>query len=235
MRKIDPADVKEDFNQFALERKIHFSRLETLLIGTSHEKRDLSVLSETTLHSTYVAFEVFLSDLMLAYINRDFSIYQASLKSRIEASITSKFGTAAAARTTFTVSKHISIQDLESLIDPTGWNMTFKDVSALKAKFAEWIIPAHGAGIARLSDSETRLIDTTRAIRNFIAHGSSGSKEIMNNFLLTVSTGPACQNLSLARGSHKINDVGAYLKSTSGGQRRLITFIERLRAIAANL
>ena len=235
MRKVDPAGVKSDFNDFAVERLAHFGRLEILLKGTAHEKRDLSLLSEMTLHSAYVAFEVFLSDLMLAYINRDFSVYQQDLKSRIDASISSKFGSAAASRTNFSVSKHISVQDLEQLIDPTGWNLTFKDVAELKRKFASWVLAVHGAGVAALSASDTRLIDTTRAIRNFIAHGSTGSKAIMNVSLLTISTGPGCINASLPRGPHKIDDVGAYLKSFSNGKRRLLTYIERLQAIAAGL
>lgn len=235
MRKVDPIGVKTDFNDFATERLAHFGRLEMLLKGTAHEKRDLSVLSEVTLHSAYVAFEVLLSDLMLAYINRDFSVYQANLKSRIEQSVDSKFGRAAAARTTFSVSKHVSVQDLEQLIDPTGWNLTFKDVTELKSKFANWVLPAHGAGVAALNASDALLIDNTRAIRNFIAHGSTGSKAIMNDHLIRISTGPACPNASLRRGNHKVDDVGAYLKSFSDGKRRLVTFIERLQGIAAGL
>jgi len=235
MRKVDPVDVKAGFTSFATERMAHFSRLEALLRRTPHEKRDLSVLSETTLHSVYVAFEVFLSDLMLAYINRDFSVYQANLKSRIESSINAKFGSGAAARTTFGVSKHINIQDLENLIDPTGWNMTFKDVDELKTKFADWVSPAHGAGVSALGPSDTRLIDTVRAIRNFVAHGSPGSKRIMNDKLSTVAVGPACPNDPLCRGQHEIDDVGAYLKAYSFGQRRLYTFIMRLQAIAGGL
>lgn len=235
MRKVDPVGVKSDFNAFTVEREAHFTRVEALLKGSAHEKRDLSVLSETMLHSVYVAFEVFLSDLMLAYINRDFSVYQESLTRRINASVSSKFGIGAAARTNFAVSRHIKIQDLEQLIDPTGWNLTFKDVSELQSKFADWVVPAYGAGVSTLSESDKRLIDTARAIRNFIAHRSEGSKRIMNDKLLTVSSGPMCPNLSLPRGNHEINDVGAYLKANSGGQRRLITFMERLKNIAASL
>jgi len=235
MRKVDPVGVKIDFDDFAVERMAHFRRLETLLNGTVHAKKDLSILSEVTLHSVYVAFEVFLSDLMLAYINRDFSAYQHDLGSRIDASISAKFGRAAASKTNFSVSRHISVQDLEQLIDPTGWNLTFKDVTELQRKFASWVIPIHGAGVAALSIPDTRLIDTTRTIRNFIAHRSTGSKTIMNDSLLTISTGPGCPNVSLPRGPHMINDVGAYLKSISHGQRRLLTYIERLQVIAAGL
>lgn len=80
MRKVDPDGVKSDFNNFAVERMAHFGRLETLLHGTVHAKRDLSILSEVTLHSVYVAFEVFLSDLMLAYIIPRATVFDSSVK-----------------------------------------------------------------------------------------------------------------------------------------------------------
>lgn len=235
MRKIDPKDVRSDFHDFANERLVHFRRLENLISGTQHEKRDLSILSETSLHSVYVAFEVFLSDLALAYINRDFSTYQANLKKRIESSVEQKFGIGASARVNFTVSKHISIDDLEQLIDPTGWNLTFKDVASLKSKFSEWILPVHGAGVAALTIADTALIDSARSIRNFIAHGSTGAKGIMNSHLASISAGPACLNYSLTRGPHLIDNVGAYLKSVSGGKRRIFTYVERLQQISASL
>ncbi|MDO9504250.1 hypothetical protein [Hydrogenophaga sp.] len=234
MRKVDPASVRHDFDAFASERRSHFVRLEGVLKGTPHEKRDLSILAETTLHSTYVAFEVFLSDLLLAYMNRDFSTYQATLQTDIQRLVQSKLGVGASSMTKLDAPKHIKIQHLENLVDPTGWNLTFKSVALLQTKFAAWVSPAHGAGVAGLVPSDTKLIDTARAIRNFTAHKSDGSKQIMNNMLLTVSTG-ACPNSSLLRGNHEIHDVGAYLKSASGGQRRVVTYIERLRSIAATL
>ncbi len=235
MKKVEPAGVRNDFDAFASERRSHFVRLEGELKGTSHEKRDLSILAETTLHSTYVAFEVFLSDLLLAYMNRDFSTYQATLQTDIQKLVQSKLGVGASSMTKLDAPKHIKIQDLENLVDPTGWNLTFKSVAVLQSKFAAWVSPALGAGVAGLVPSDIKLIDTARAIRNFTAHKSDGSKQIMNGMLLTVSTGAACPNASLLRGNHEIHDVGAYLKSVVGGQRRVVTYIERLRLIAATL
>jgi hypothetical protein len=211
------------------------ARLEAALTGSPHEKRDLSILAETTLHSTYVAFEVFLSDLMLAYINRDFSAYQGTLKGDIERLVTSKFGAGAAARTQFQVAKHINLQELEELIDPTGYNLTFKSAADLKSRFVAWVSAANGTGVAALSNPDARLIDTTRAIRNFIAHGSVNAKTAMNVLLASVSTGPRCPNAPLARGNHKIDNIGAYLKSSVNGKRRVVIYIERLQAIAATL
>lgn len=235
MRKIKPQDVKNQFSRFADERLTHFFRLETLLDSTPHEKRDLSILSEVTLHSIYVAFEVLLSDLIVAYINRNSTTYQADLATRITASVKSRFGQSVSSRTNFVLSKHISVQELTMLIDPTGWNLTFKSVEELKSKFAQWISAPHNVGVNSLSDADTRLIDATRAIRNVIAHGSSGSKQIMNDQLSTIATGPACVNSALPRGPHNIHDVGAYLKSFAGEKRRVVIFIERLKQIATQL
>ncbi|AQV99266.1 hypothetical protein BJN34_35920 (plasmid) [Cupriavidus necator] len=235
MRKADPAGVRSDFQTFVAERLNHFGRIETVLSGAPHEKRDLSILAETTLHSVYVAFEVFLSDLMLAYINRNFSAYQGSLKHEIERVVKNKFGAGAAARTQFQVSRHIKLQELEELIDPTGFNLTFKSVAELKSRFADWVSAAHGAGVAALSNPDAKLIDTTRAIRNFIAHGSVNAKNVMNAMLANVSTGARCPNAPLARGHHKIDNIGAYLKSSANGQRRVVIYVQRLQAIAATL
>jgi hypothetical protein len=176
MRKVDPAGVRDDFDAFASERRSHFVRLEGVLKGTPHEKRDVSILAETTLHSTYVAFEVFLSDLLLAYMNRDFSTYQATLQTDIQQLVKSRLGVGASLMTKLDAPKHIKILDLENLVDPTGWNLTFKSVDVLRTKFAAWVSQPLGAGVARLVPSDTKLIDTARAIRNFTAHKSAGSK-----------------------------------------------------------
>lgn len=235
MRKVDPAGVRADFDAFASERLTHFSRLESVLAKTPHGKRDLSILAETTLHSTYVAFEVFISDLLLAYINRNVSTYRTSVQADIHRVVRPKLGAGVAGMATFQLPKHIKLHDLENTIDPTGWNLTFKSVELMQAKFADWVDPAFGGGIAALTAPDTKLIDTARSIRNFTAHNSAGSKVIMNDMLRNVSTGAACPNASLVRGVHKINDVGAYLKSVSNGNRRLVTYIQRLQSIAAIL
>jgi len=235
MRKVRPQDVRDDFHQLISERLHHFDRVENLLGGTPNEKRDLSILSETTLHSSYVAFECFLSDLLLAYINRDFSQYQLNLSSKIDASVQTKFGSWASGRTTFNPLQHITLQQLESMLDPDSYNLTFKDVATLKQRFHDWVAAPHKTPVVTLNNSDTQLIDCTHAIRNFIAHRSKNAKGIMNVKLSTVSTGPACPNADLARGVREINDIGAYLKTTIAGARRVKTYIKRLQVIAATL
>ncbi|WP_156444734.1 hypothetical protein [Burkholderia seminalis] len=238
MRKVDPADVKSDFAAFVVERLAYFDRMSAHLLAKPsppHWKKDLSVLSEMTLQSTYVAFEVFLSDLLLAYVNRDFSQYQAELATRIDASVRAKFRDFAADRTVFSPLKHIKIDDLEDVVDPTGWNQTFKDVAGLKKRFSEWVTPALGANVAAINASDTNLIDTTHAIRNFISHRSVSSKKVMNTALASMAVNATCPNNPLERGVHDVHDIGAYLKANTGGKLRIKIYMERLSAIALTL
>lgn len=235
MRKINPQDVKNEFADFVTERLAYFDRVETALKGTPHEKRDISVLAETTLHSAYVAFECFISDLILAYINRDFSQYQSDLATRVSQSIQSKFGPWAGSRTPFNPVRHIKIDELEKMIDPDNYNLTFKNVAILKQRCNEWVAAPHKNGIINLNDSDSRLIDTVHSIRNFIAHQSQNAKSIMNQNLSNIVTGINCQNQNLNRGAHDIHDAGAFLKSVIAGNRRVKIYISRLNAIAQTL
>lgn len=235
MRKVAPDDVRNGFRDFVNARVEYFDRASEYLANKPHQEHDLTVLSETTLQSTYVAFEGFMSDLLIAYINRDFSQYQANLAARVTSSITDKFGAFAAARSTFTPIKHIKLGDLEALLDPNGWNQTFKNVERMKQRFAELVTPALGARVAAVHDADARLIDAMHAIRNFISHGSTGSKDVMNNALAGISTGPGCINEPLRRVVHKIHSVGSYLKANVGGKPRVKVYMERIRDISVGL
>lgn len=236
MRKVKPADVKADFTTFIDGRLGYFDRAVGYIPSRGpNADADLSILAETTLHSSYVAFERFASDLLIAYINRDFSQYQASLKEKIEASTSTKFGQFGLDRITFAPVKHIKLDDLEELIDPTGWNKTFASVQLMKRTFREYVAPALSGGVTGMTVPNEKFIDTMRAVRNFIAHGSKGSKRIMNDALASIAAN-APINGPLARGQHKIDVVGSYLKARPpGGEPRVKIYMTRIRDIALTM
>jgi|LakMenE18May11ns_1017448.scaffolds.fasta_scaffold9858761_2 hypothetical protein len=234
MRKVKPADVKSSFQALVTEKKSYFVRQETSLKGTVHEMKDLSLLSEMTFHSLYVEFECFISDLVLAYINRDPSAYQRDLFARAKDSVRSKFDDWTASRLIPKTEKNIKIDEIEQLIDPRNFNVTFKDVDALKSNANRWICPAYSAGIAGISAADTRLINTTHSIRDFIAHQSVHSKTNMNNMLRTVDGGNNCHNAGLGS-TQNIHNVGSFLKASVGNQRRVLCYADRLLSIAAAL
>lgn len=235
MRKVRPQDVKQAFADFVAERLAYFQRVETSLLGTQHEKRDISILSETALHAVYVAFECFLSDLFLAYMNRDFSQYQLTLRTKIANSNREKFGQWAESRISFSTVAHIKIEQIESILDPDNFNLTFKSVDVLKQRANDWLAVPLRNGITAITAPDTRLIDSVHAIRNFIAHQSPNAKSRMNSALATIVQGNTCPNIHLGRGAHDIHDIGAFLKSSLAGQRRVQRYAARLATIAATL
>jgi hypothetical protein len=233
MRKVDPADVRGAFVNESTELMTYMSRARHALEGDAHEKQDISRLASTTFLSMFVAFERFLSDLFLAYLNRDFSGYQADLQGRIEQSIRERFGDWASARNRLDPVKHVAVAQLEEIVDPSGFNLTFRDAAALKAKARQWLAPQYANRIVGLSAHDDRLIDTARALRDFIAHQSPGAKDVMNARLATITQGN--YNRYLGRGVHEVHSVGAYLKAVFDGSRRIGLYADRLRVIAQAL
>lgn len=233
MRKLDPQSVRDDFSAESQALMEYFGRARRALEGDVHEKRDVSRLASTTFLFLVVYFERFLSDLFLSYLNRDFSQYQATLEHRIKQSAEEKLGHWARGRTSFQAVKHIKVTDLEGVVDPTGWNLTFKDGDTIKERAQEWLAPAHADRINALTEHDLRVIDTAKSIRNFLAHGSPSSKVRMNDALSEVSRGH--HNQYLGRGAQLVHNVGAYLKAVFAGQRRITIYADRLNDIAGRM
>lgn len=233
MRKIDPADVRDDFDSTSAEIIEYFDRVAAALTDTPNKERDISQLATQSFLALFVAFERFMSDLCLAYLNRDFTIYQTRLVSRVGDSIGERYGDRVRSLITIQTKKHVPVAELEEIVDPDGWNITFATVEKLKSFAAAWLAPAHAGRIGSITVPETRLIETSRAIRDFIAHQSSGSKRRMNNFLSNVESGT--HNRHLGRGVNEVHSVGPYLKAFQTGQRRLHRYASGLLAISTHV
>lgn len=87
MRKMRPGDVVDDFQSQITELQSYYTRVASSLRGIPTAKADTSRLAEQTFVSAVVAFEGFLSDLMIAYLNRDPSKYQATKNAAITQSL----------------------------------------------------------------------------------------------------------------------------------------------------
>lgn len=233
MRKVDPADVRADFDSTASAIIAHFDRLADALTNTPNKEGDISQLATQSFLSLFVAFERFLSDLILAYLNRDYSVYQAYLVNRVNSSVGEKFGDRVKSLITIQTRKHIPVADIEGIVDPNGWNLTFVTMEKLKSSAKAWLAPEHAENIGSISLHEARLIDTSRAIRDFIAHQSSGSKLRMNECLSTIEMGG--HNRHLGRGANEVHSVGSYLKAVLAGQRRLHRYATGLLAVSVHV
>lgn len=233
MKKLDPQSVRKDFVDESQELMAYLGRARRALQGDEHEKGDISRLASTTFLSLFVYFEQFVSDLFLSYLNRDFSQYQKHIASRLDQSVEDKFGTWVRGRTTFNSVSHVKVDDLRDVVDPTGWNLTFKDGQAIKDRAQEWLVHDHAKRVNTLDDHDLRLVDTANSIRDFLAHGSLGAKVRMNNALDCVERNS--NNQYLGRGAQQVHNVGAYLKSVFDEKRRIAIYSERLQEIARKM
>ncbi len=80
MRTVDPESVKSDFVSALTDLKSYFDDAAELL---SKREGDLSTLSEQTMMSAAVLWEGFISDLIVAYINRDSSEFKELVKTAV--------------------------------------------------------------------------------------------------------------------------------------------------------
>jgi hypothetical protein len=195
--------------------------------------KDISTLATNSFLGLYVAFERFLSDLLLGYLNRDFSTYQGQLVARVKQSIGDKFGQGVGPLVTIQTKKHVRVAELEGIVDPDARNLTFTSIDKLKATAHDWLVPVSAARIASINAHETRLIETARAVRDFIAHQSQAARAKMNQALASVEQGG--HNHHLGRGANDVLSVGSYLKAMFAGTRRLHRYADALKAIAQHM
>jgi len=151
----------------------------------------------------------------------------------MHASIEAKFGVWAKNHVRFRRQKHASVAELEEAVDPDGWNLVFKDVAAMKTKADLWLAASHARRVKSLSAHDAQLIETAKALRNFVAHQSASSKKEMNEKLLTIGTGSP--NTGLGRGTNEVRSLGSFLKAYAGADRRIILYLRRMSAIASKM
>ncbi|MBA1189321.1 hypothetical protein G7Z99_09685 [Pseudomonas entomophila] len=233
MRKVNPQDVCTAFINQVDAALAHYERVILALQGSSNVKLDTSLMSKSLLHQVFVDFECFLSDLFIAYLNRDFTQFHTKFESEAKKAIKKdKHSQWLIDRVTFTRPSHLTLDELAEAIDPTGWNTTFKNCADMKDRARKWLVKAHADHINKLDVESERLIDTSRTIRNCIAHQSTGSKRIMNLALANIEQGPGTPNHELGRGVREVQDVGAYLKAQIEGGARAQVYARRLKEVA---
>lgn len=203
------------------------------LLGRPHEKKNLTVLSESVFLNAYVAFETFLSDLFLAYINKKSQPFQNKKERQMRELVRDEIGDWYGQRLQLAKKAHLTADEVESLLDPQGFNLTFSGSTHIKKRAGDWLAPEHRRNIFTLTNDDFAFIDCCKEVRNGIAHKSRRSIEAMNNELLTV---PSASTIGfMHRPSRKVRTIGVFLKSRHNGRRRVVQAIERLSAISSRM
>ncbi len=230
MRKTDPDDVRTDFASGLADVIGFYATADAAVIGD----KDKSLLVEHTFLAAAVLWEGFVSDLLVAYINRDTTRFRAHLRDAIEANLTPKQKLIYTNYATLAVPVHLKKADILSLVDAGGNNITFGHFGELAEAANRWLVAASSTRITGRSASEKASVNAVIAIRNHIAHRSERSGRAMNAALAKGEL----YGTGLGRGGpNAVKHVGSFLKSKPVGMQaaRIDLYLASLGAVAAAL
>ncbi|WP_374324760.1 HEPN domain-containing protein [Aquipseudomonas alcaligenes] len=229
MRKISPQDVRDDFvTQISDLRNFY----QAGFAGFVSDK-DRSTLTEHSLLAAAVAWEGFVSDLFIAYINVDASRFKThlvdSFNEHVKAQdkpnrVFQKYGK-------LQLPNHLSKADVQSLANGSGSNITFRNFDELVDRAAVWLIQAHADRFRNITAPQKALINSVISLRNHVAHRSQRSLDAMNTSLAV----GALHTTGIKRLGQKFHNVGAWLKATPvrGTEPRILTIFTNLEVIGA--
>jgi hypothetical protein len=229
VRKINPTSVRDDFrSQLTDLTTFHNTCLVAFTNGT-----DKSTLTERTLLAAAVAWEGFVSDMFIAYINTDATRFKQHLEDSFDThlkgsstpqKVFEKYGS-------ITFPKHLSKADVLELADSLGNNITFSKFALLEKKAGTWLIATHADKFKTLNGRQKAVVNSIIALRNHIAHRSDRSLTAMNALLNENALTPT----GIKRGNKNFHNVGAWLKAVPVGrqQTRFAIIMQILDGIAA--
>ena len=202
-----------------------------LLHAVHNHKRQAaleSLLAEQFAFTTTVLWEVFLSNVLIAYVSDDPSAFLADLRTRLTESVKGRFGAAAAKCVSLVPPAVIQPHRIPEWLDPKEWNISVSSAAKLASK-ANQLLPATAAKRFTLSGEDAALFDYTIALRNYLAHRSSGAKSSLKATVSALTGANAVLNAPPSR-------INLYLKSVvASGDTRAVVLARRLRDLAAVL
>ena len=229
MRKINPSDICDDYRSEIGDLETFWE--DSQKVTTS--SRNKSLLAELVFHRGYVAVESFLSAWIVGAVNRDSSQFLQHRKNALTQSVSSKFSSWDVAHFSYSPPTHISANDLKTLLDPDGWNITFGSFQKLKERCADWLAPSFLAKIDSVPAQRRKIINAAKAIRNCVAHQSESSFREMNNQVSSLPNSGTCRHLRTSVNS--VSNVGSHLKAAAGGKTRVELYLQEFKRLGSDL
>jgi hypothetical protein len=205
---------------------------ELLLAVAKHPKKQslVNMLVEQCVLSVSVLWEGFIHDLIVAYIEQRPDECVRFHKDRVTQSIKEK-NQIFLTWITINVPAVLSKAEIESMVDPKGWNITAESAAVL-SKLTNQILPGGVARKFALNEPDGKFVDLTISMRNYLSHHSVGSLNIMKQKLAEYQK---VEKKSPLRG--KFTEMGPYLmrqlKGAPGSRAKVIGL--NLSALAAKL
>jgi len=228
MRTANPVNIKTDFLAGMTDVESALGKVASVDMPISSK----NLISEYSFLSASVLLEGYISDLFVAYINKKSGPFVSNLTSQMNIEAEDDLAKRAISLATVDIASHLTLDKIRGILDPKGWNVTFSTSADMKAKAGTWLDTPYKACFTGISAKHCALLEATKAIRNYLAHRSSKSRETMQDVLQNQDL-TAC----FMRGTKRVNKVGSFLDSTPNGclANRLQFYIAELKAIAAQL
>ena len=228
MRTADPQNIKTDFLSGLQDVE---DALDAVIASTVSVK-SRNIIAEYSFLGAAILLEGFVSDLFVAFINKKSARFIAAMTGHMTISATDDTAKRAIAFSQIDIASHLTLENVRKILDPKGWNVSFVDSADLKLKAGQWLEDPYRPRFTALSQAHSAVFDTTKSVRNFLAHRSGAS-------LATMQAALASQNLpaGFRRGANKVHSVGSFLDSVPPGlaQTRIKAYLQEVRAIAGQL
>src|ERR1051325_7548976 len=202
-----PAPNKDVVRKFVKRLDAGIGFHEELLLAVhlkTHQASLETMLAEQFVLNTAVLWEVFLSDILLAYMIMSPRPYLKTLKTKMLQSIKDRFGTEAARCVGVDLPARPSLAVAASYADPKNFNITVNSAEALK-KRADELLAAQHAKRFTLAAEDAQFVDFLVAMRNYLGHRSDAARVRLREVVSPL----VGQNITLKA---SVANVGAYLK-----------------------
>jgi hypothetical protein len=131
-----------------------------------------------------VSWETFISDWLVAAINREPSQYIANLTARVKNTVVTEgiVPEEALSEQLLSVSR-LNMSSIRSIIAPDGANVAIPDYRSLRSKSQRWLTPTYRTRIDNINGRTYAPIRPLRLIRNILSHHSPQSLDAARGYL----------------------------------------------------
>ncbi|WP_136248828.1 hypothetical protein [Halomonas borealis] len=225
MRTLNPSSIKSDFLSGLQDVEEAYVSMAGAALSTTNS----NLMAEYTFLGASVLLEGFISDLFIAYINRDNSAFVNYLTGHMKIDASGLYAKRAKNIASIDITSHLSQDSIRNILDPNGYNVSFGSSDDLKEKAGIWLAQPYQGYIQAITPVNSAVFEAFKALRNFLAHRSASAKRNMQN-VLTDHNLPQV----LRRGQNRVHSVGYYLDSRPNYRdgHRLENYLAESRIIA---
>lgn len=240
----NPNKYLDKFQDQVASAADRYRRLEHSLEASAESDETKKGVAEDSAFRLGVLWETFQGDWFLASISRDPAAFVGRMQGELNAAVDSSWARGVIEMMNpgaLTLSPRPTLRQIEKMLDPQGFNITFVDSKAWKKSAEKHLQGDYVTAVRRVADNveAASFLHLVKKLRNHLAHSSTGSKEEFNKAAKARAangrvglTGAA--NDPLKREDRGVSDLGKYLrvKPRQNGPRRVEIIHERLSEVS---